>query len=264
LGLLRLRHAPDSSPADVVVAEMDAIRASTDDPSASEERKYPVLDVDAGYARWAEVYDVAANPLIAAEEPVVRDLLEGTPGDPVVDAACGTGRHMVWLHEIGRSVIGVDQSPAMLSRARAKLPTADLRSGQLERLPVADGSAAGVLCTMALDHVADLSAVFREFHRIVSAGGWAIISVLHPLLSTIAGWTAWFVDDEGRSDVATQGHQVSDYLNAASAAGFRLRRCLEIPLEPGQVRAPPGTEASTPFAFHGLPFVLVASFESTS
>jgi ubiquinone/menaquinone biosynthesis C-methylase UbiE len=32
----------------------------------------------------------------------------------VLDAACGTGRHLAYLGEIGREVVGVDASEAML------------------------------------------------------------------------------------------------------------------------------------------------------
>ena len=53
--------------------------------------------VRSGYDRWAVIYDREANPLIALEEPVVREALGDVAGLSVLDLGCGTGRHSVWL-----------------------------------------------------------------------------------------------------------------------------------------------------------------------
>jgi hypothetical protein len=55
------------------------------------------LDAEAGYALWSTVYDAPGNPLIAVEEPIVRRLLDRAPAGRALDAACGTGRHLVGL-----------------------------------------------------------------------------------------------------------------------------------------------------------------------
>jgi SAM-dependent methyltransferase len=106
----------------------------------------------------AAVYDLPGNPVVAQEEPHVQALI-GLPGEPVLDAGCGTGRHLAWLGAHGRAVIGVDQSPEMLARARVKVPDADLRPGQLESLPADDQAVAGVVCALALEHVAESAIV---------------------------------------------------------------------------------------------------------
>ena len=93
-----------------------------------------VLDVEEGYSGWAESYDDPGNDTIALEEPAVRELLVDLPPGPILDAACGTGRHAAYLSAAGREVVGIDGSEAMLERARAKLPDLDLRRGELTAL----------------------------------------------------------------------------------------------------------------------------------
>lgn len=264
LALLRLRYAEDASIADKVVEELRAVLASAQDPEAQAERRhhYPVLDPAEGYARWAAVYDLPGNPVVAHEEPHARELMGAA--EPILDAACGTGRHLAWLKSQGRLVIGVDQSTAMLTRAYQNAPSADLRQGRLEHLPVEDSSVAGVVCALALEHAADLGPAFREFRRVLRPDGWLVVSVMHPLMAQIPGWTAWFIDESGRADVATYPHSVSDYINAGLDAGFDLRQVREVPLDlsPFENLGPPTTEFGTRIAVDGLPLVLLLQLQA--
>jgi len=74
----------------------------------------------AQYRRRASVYDVE----LALFEPVRRAAIARLalkPGDTVLDAGCGTGLSLAQLHAAvgprGR-IVGVEQSPEMLARAR--------------------------------------------------------------------------------------------------------------------------------------------------
>jgi malonyl-CoA O-methyltransferase len=84
------------------------------------------IDVLEGYGRWAATYeqDMDGHPLALAESAAMRALLPECQGVAALDAACGTGRYARLLAERGaRAVFGVDQSAAMLERARAALTT---------------------------------------------------------------------------------------------------------------------------------------------
>ena len=94
----------------------------------------PIVDVASGYARWSQTYDNPGNPLIHLEQPVVWSILDAVAPGAALDAACGTGRHARRLAELGHHVIGVDASPAMLEKARATLPQATFRDGDLSAL----------------------------------------------------------------------------------------------------------------------------------
>ncbi len=53
------------------------------------------------------------------------------PGSQVLDVACGAGRHMRYLAELGHKVTGVDRNPEALALARASGPVlcADIENG---------------------------------------------------------------------------------------------------------------------------------------
>src|SRR5918996_1516511 len=103
-----------------------------------------------GYDSWAPSYDGQSNQLLEIEQPVVRGILDGLPVGVALDAACGTGRHASYLASLGHSVIGVDQSPGMLARAREKVPEGEFYEGHLHELPLADDSVDLVVCAIAL------------------------------------------------------------------------------------------------------------------
>lgn len=86
------------------------------------------------YARRARRYDFSANLyyLIGFREAAYRKravaALQLTPGDTVVEIGCGTGLNFRYLHKAigsrGR-LIGVDQSEAMLQKARNRVNQAN-------------------------------------------------------------------------------------------------------------------------------------------
>jgi hypothetical protein len=143
LGLLRLHRSGDTSAAPAIVEEIASMLPRIEKPPFDEDVLGKPLELRAGYTRWATVYDLPGNPVIDHEEPVVWDLLDSLEGSSVLDAACGTGRHLERLVRAGRHTIGVDVTPAMLARARQRALGADLRKGDLLALPVEDGVSPG-------------------------------------------------------------------------------------------------------------------------
>jgi malonyl-CoA O-methyltransferase len=79
-----------------------------------------VVPTQAGYDRWAEVYDGEDNPLVLLEEMHIGPLAGKVAGLAVADIGCGTGRHALRWAAAGARVIALDFSEAMLQRARAK------------------------------------------------------------------------------------------------------------------------------------------------
>ena len=95
------------------------------------------------------------------------------PGDRVLDVATGTGlvaQELVRTH--GCSVVGLDQSEAMLAVARAKLPAGvELVRGEAEQLPFADAEFDALTFTYLLRYVDDPLLTLRELARVVRPGG---------------------------------------------------------------------------------------------
>lgn len=106
-------------------------------------------------------------------------MLEQVPPGTAVDAACGTGRFSEVLARKGHDVVGVDSSPQMLARARQRLPQARFVLGDLQELPVADGSVDVVVCALALSHLPSLEPAMREFARVLRPNGHLVVSDVH-------------------------------------------------------------------------------------
>jgi demethylmenaquinone methyltransferase/2-methoxy-6-polyprenyl-1,4-benzoquinol methylase len=144
------------------------------------ERKRHALELFAGLPRH---YDRVAAVLSFGQDPRWRRAMVGAigarPGERVLDVATGTGLVAQELvRRYGCSVVGLDQSAAMLDAARGRLTRdaalaqrVSLVVGEAERLPFADGEFDHLTFTYLLRYVDDPGATMREFARVVRPGG---------------------------------------------------------------------------------------------
>lgn len=174
------------------------------------------------------MYDTDGNPLIALEERHIGALIGDVAGLTVADVGCGTARHAIRLAAAGARVTALDFSPRMLEAARAKPGAARVRfvlHDVATRLPLEDGAADRVLCCLVMEHVADLTALFRELGRACAPAprGAIIVSAMHPAMM-LRGVQARFHDPRtgARTQPASLPHQVSDYVMAALSAGLTI------------------------------------------
>lgn len=221
-------------------------------------------DVESGYSVWAERYD-GPNPAIEAEEQVVHPLLQGLPAGDALDAACGTGRHSARLAELGHQVAGVDATGAMLDVARAKVPGARFGVGDLQAIPLADAAMDSVVCALALTHIEDLEQAVGELARVLRPGGRAILSDMHPVMTSLSSMAAFPGDvTQGVPYVVNRVHQVGDYLAAFRTAGLTVRCCIEPPVDGAIVAQLPTYRVypeATRQAYEGLPWLLIWDLE---
>jgi SAM-dependent methyltransferase len=213
-------------------------------------------DIRAGYRGWARTYDEPRNSLFDSDEPVMHEILDALPTGTVLDAACGTGRYAAYLAERGHRVVGVDGSPEMLHRARARVPGAAFLHGDLTHLPLADRTADIVVCALALVHVPDLGPVLAEFARVLRPGGQLVISDVHREI-VFLGSVVHAPGPGGEPAYApTYRHSTGDYLRAALAAGLRVRRCEE-PGRPLSGEPGPAPAEITVTGWDGWPWTLL-------
>lgn len=257
LALLRLAFTADAAARDARVAELRCLLARYEAELALP-LALPEQELAAGYALWSRTYDAPLR-LFPIEEPPVRALMASWAPGRVLDAACGTGRHAAWLAARGHAVVGVDASPDMLAKARAKVPDGRFEAGDVTALPLPDASVDAALCALALVHLAELRPALAELARVVRPGGRIVISDVHPFLVTL-GWQAQFrTETGGAAFIRLHAHQVSHYAQAALAAGLAVLDMQEPPLTAeaavtvAQVPLPEANAA----AWAGLPGVLV-------
>jgi ubiquinone/menaquinone biosynthesis C-methylase UbiE len=191
-----------------------------------EPSKPQASSVRSGYDRWASIYDREANPLIALEEPVLREALGDVAGLSVLDLGCGTGRLSLWLAGAGATVTGVDFSEGMLEEARRKAGAAKVRflAHDLQQpLPFADATFDRVVSGLVLEHLEDLDAFFGEARRVLRPGGRAVVSAMHPAMF-LKGVQARFTDPASGEKVqpGSFAHSIGDFVMAAVRAGFAL------------------------------------------
>ena len=185
------------------------------------------LDTVAGYRVWSRTYDEPGNGLFPAEEALVHEILDGLPAGVALDAACGTGRHAEHLAGRGHRVIGVDSSPDMLQQARARVPAAEFRQGDLDSLPLPDDHADVIVCALALVHLEKLGPAFREFARVLRPGGHLVITDVHQELVALGSVPRVRSAGGEPGFLPAYRHRAADYLAAALPLGLQVRRCEE-------------------------------------
>lgn len=96
----------------------------------------------------------------------------------VGDLGCGTGQVSELLAPFVADVIAVDESAAMLNAARKRLQPYDnvvVRSGDLAKLPIDDGTLDAALLFLVLHYTAEPSAVIAEATRALKPDGRLLI-----------------------------------------------------------------------------------------
>lgn len=179
-------------------------------------RLYPVQDI----AHLPS--DVTALSL-GCGDPVTLAALE--PGQTVLDLGSGGGIDcFLAAKRVGATgrVIGVDMTPMMLERARANkaqlgADNVEFRLGEIEHLPVADGTVDLVISNCVINLSPDKPQVFREAFRVLRPGGRLAVSdvvtqgELPPAVrSNLSAW----------ADCVAGALDVREYIAAVEAAGF--------------------------------------------
>ena len=146
----------------------------------SSARKQQAIEL---FERLPRRYDELGAALSFWQDPRWRRAMvaavDASPDERVLDVATGTGLVAEELvRRYGCRVVGLDQSAAMLGRAREKLQRepqladrVELVEGEAERLPFADSEFDHLTFTYLLRYVDDPAATLAELARAVRPGG---------------------------------------------------------------------------------------------
>ena len=185
-------------------------------------RGYPTVDVAAGYAAWAPIYDATMDDRL--DLPLLGSLasLDWNAIASAVDLGCGTGRIGAWLKARGvERVDGVDASSAMLDHAAAKRIYA--------RLVRADAAATGLvgqydlaISSFLACHLGDLGKLYAEAARLTRPGGRVVLVDYHPFM-LLKGVPTHFTAPSGEPiAIANVVHLFGDHVAAGRRAGLAL------------------------------------------
>lgn len=130
------------------------------------------------YERWL------VGPLFRPWAELTLDALKVSPGDRLIDIACGTGIVARRARErlgAGTRIVGVDISPDMLAVARGAAPGIDWRQGNAAALPLRDGEQFDVVvCQQGLQFFPDKPAGAAEMRRALAKGGRLAVATWRP------------------------------------------------------------------------------------
>lgn len=100
-------------------------------------------------------------------------------GGDILEVGCGTGLLLGRIQDFARTARGVDLSPGMLERARAR--GLDVVEGSATSLPFPDESFDVACSFKVLAHVRDIGRALAEMARVVRPGGHVIAEFYNPL-----------------------------------------------------------------------------------
>jgi len=147
------------------------------------------------------------------------------PGQTVIDLGSGGGIDcFLAAKRVGEDgwVIGVDMTAEMIEKARANkikvgAENVEFRLGEIEHLPVADGTADVAISNCVINLSPDKPQVFREAYRVLRPGGRLAVSDIvtdgslpDKVKNSLSAWAGCIA---GAMDV-------NDYIAAIKAAGF--------------------------------------------
>ncbi|MFN2529870.1 MAG: class I SAM-dependent methyltransferase [Pyrinomonadaceae bacterium] len=186
------------------------------------------VEVAEAYDRWSATYDTDPNTTRQLAGAVLRQHGPVAAQRDVIEIGCGTGVHTLWLAQKARTVIALDFSDGMLSRARERVQSAHVtfvKHNVSRTWPIQDQSSDIVIAMLVLEHVEKLATVFLEARRCLRSSGELFILELHPY-KQLEGRQARYCNREtGQVDRITAWlHNISDYINNALEAGFELLR----------------------------------------
>jgi arsenite methyltransferase len=146
-------------------------------------------------------------------------------GETVLDLGSGAGIDcFIAARRVGPTgkVIGVDMTPEMLEKARRNAASAgvtnvEFRLGEIEHLPLADGSVDIVISNCVINLSPDKPQVFSEAFRVLRAGGRLMVSDIvleSPLPKALLESAAAYVGCVSGASLK------QDYLSMIADAGF--------------------------------------------
>jgi SAM-dependent methyltransferase len=194
------------------------------DFNSFDRRGYRSVGAREGYGSWAVTYEQTIKHdmdlwLFAQIRSVSWAVIERA-----VDLGCGTGRTGAWLAARGvREIHGVDLTPEMIEKARARAVFAELRVADVCATGLPTASYDLVTTSLVDEHLADLAPLYREAARLARPDAVYVLIGFHPFFIMKTGMPTHFEAPSGEPiAIETHVHLMSDHVRSAHAVGWRL------------------------------------------
>jgi SAM-dependent methyltransferase len=176
---------------------------------------------DAYRDSWAPVLEAIAGPALDA-------LPLGEGPERWLDVASGTGiaaRRLARRLAPGSRVVAADLVVELLRRGREAHPGIPVVRVDAARLPLADRTFDGVVCTFALHHIREQRRVLAEAYRVLRPGGRLLLLTWggeDPGCPAMTAWDELLVSMGGPADDPLPPPNYSDEINTPDKLGAML------------------------------------------
>jgi 2-polyprenyl-3-methyl-5-hydroxy-6-metoxy-1,4-benzoquinol methylase len=180
---------------------------------------------------WDEAFGEGNAFHNALVGPTVERLLELTPGETVLDVACGNGAFARRLAALGAQVVACDFSEAFLERARATTAAGGLpveyrvvdATDPAALAALGEGRFDAAVCNMALMDMPAVEPLFEGLARLLRPGGRFVFSLLHPCFNSI--YMTKLLEEEDRDGelTVTGALKQTGYIRPATRRGIGIR-----------------------------------------
>lgn len=187
------------------------------------------MKVDEAYNVWAISYDSNDNKTRDLDLTVGKSVLEDRYFSKIIELGCGTGKNSEWLIDKCDSLLGVDFSSEMLSKAKSKINSNKVKfieADLLKKWEFVNKSVDLITASLVLEHIQNLDFIFSEANKSLASDGLFYICELHPF-KQYSGSKARFELDDETVKLETYVHHISDYLEPAVKNNFNLLKLNE-------------------------------------
>jgi ubiquinone/menaquinone biosynthesis C-methylase UbiE len=182
------------------------------------------VDPKQAYNSWASQYDTNENKTRDLEAKALRDFLSTISFSSCLEIGCGTEKNTEWILQKAESIIAVDLSGEMLSKAKEKIQSSRVEFIQADindDWSFTEKTFDLIGFSLVLEHIENLDHIFKEVYKKLNEDGYVYIGELHPF-KQYTGSKARFETEEGIQIVQCYNHSISDFIHAAKKYGLRL------------------------------------------
>jgi len=188
-----------------------------------------MADIKQAYNTWSKQYDSNENKTRDLEAKALRTVLLNINFETCLEIGCGTGKNTGWLLTKAKEITAVDFSEEMIAKAKEKIDS-DRASFFLrdvtDKWNFMKENFDMITFSLVLEHIEDLTNIFKKASRALSPGGYIYIGELHPFKQYL-GTKAKFETEKGLQTLTCFIHNISDFIKSAKQSGFKIENIEE-------------------------------------